>query len=279
MPCGEISKKECLECALEAAQIGGKILKKYWGKLSKIESKGYSWDLVTEADKESEKLVIAHLQSSFPEFGILSEEVGMVQENSEGYLWCLDPLDGTTNYTHQYPMVAVSIALMYQGDPVVGVTYNPILGELFQATKGEGAFLNGEKIHVSQVKTLGESLLVTGFPYDRRTQRETNYREFCYLTHLTQGVRRGGSAALDLAYVAAGRLDGYWERGLQPWDIAAGILLVREAGGKVTSYDNSAVEIPTGRLLATNGEIHEALSQAVLEAKHKPLAGSDHEET
>lgn len=169
--------------------------------------------------------------------------------------WVVDPLDGTTNFVHQFPFVAVSIALLEEGMPIVGVVYNPILHECFAAVRGLGATLNGTPLHVSSVSQLSRSLLATGFAYDRRDQPDTNYPEFARLTHLTQGVRRAGAASLDLAYVAAGRLDAYWERGVQLWDIAAGQLLVQEAGGKVTSYTGQPLDLQNIRILASNTSI------------------------
>lgn len=263
--------KDEIQHALKTAQSialeAGEILKKYWGNLHHIERKTFAWDLVTEADKESEKLIRERINASFPHHNLLCEESGLTETEETDYLWCVDPLDGTTNYTHQYPMVSVSIALLEKGNPLVGVIYNPVHNELFSAGLGLGAQLNGQKIAVSTVEDLETSLLVTGFSYDRKTAVETNYREFCYLTHLTQGVRRGGSAALDLAYVAAGRVDGYWERGLQPWDIAAGTLIVQEAGGLVTLYNKEPIDLFSGKILATNKKIHTPLSDAIQQAK------------
>ena len=188
----------------------------------------------------------------------------MGQQESE-YLWAIDPLDGTTNYAHQYPFFCTSIGLSIAGVPQVGVVFDPFRNELFRAATGLGATCNRRPIRVSQTAELSKSLLVTGFAYDRRETSDNNYAEFCHLTHLTQGVRRSGSAALDLAYVASGRLDGYWERGIAPWDITAGIVLLREAGGKVTAYDGSPLSIDSGRILATNGNIHANLSQELLQ--------------
>jgi myo-inositol-1(or 4)-monophosphatase len=174
-------------------------------------------------------------------------------------------LDGTTNYAHGYPVSAVSVGLMINGVPQVGAVYNPFRRELFRAAKGLGATCDRRPIRVSETEELSKSLLVTGFAYDRRETTDNNYAEFCYLTHLTQGVRRSGSASLDLTDVACGRLDGYWERGLKPWDVTAGIVIVQEAGGKITAYDESPIDLNSGRILATNGQIHQSLSQALLE--------------
>lgn len=256
-----------LDIATEAALSAGAILQQYWGNLQEIREKGRPGDLVTEADKAAEDAVLAVLKRHVPEHSILAEESGQMGDRQSEFLWAIDPLDGTTNYAHQYPFVAVSIGLLIEGVPQVGVVYNPIHQELFRAAKGLGATCNRRSIHVSQTSELERSLLVTGFAYDRRQTTDTNYAEFCHLTHLTQGVRRDGAAALDLAYVASGRLDGYWERGLSIWDIAAGIVLVEEAGGKVTAYDRSPMKLETGRILATNGKIHDRLSQELSQIK------------
>ena len=255
---------EFLKAALHAAHLGGQLLKRYWGKLSTINDKAYSGDLVTEADRESEEKILTYLKAEFPQHAILSEESGWHTVENAEYMWLVDPLDGTTNYAHQFPVVAVSIGLLYKGQSVIGVVFNPIQDELYQASSKQGAFLNGSPIHVSQVNSLSHSLLATGFPYDRRETRDNNYAEFCHLTNLTQGVRRAGAASLDLAYVAAGRIDGYWERGIKPWDIGAGIVLVQEAGGLVTAYDRSPLEFKDERILATNGLIHQELSREIL---------------
>lgn len=256
-----------LDIATEAALSAGAVLQDYWGNLQEIREKGRPGDLVTEADQAAEAAVLAVLKRHVPQHPILAEESGQMGDRQSEFLWAIDPLDGTTNYAHQYPFVAVSVGLLIEGVPQVGVVYNPIHQELFRAAKGLGATCNRRSIKVSQTSELERSLLVTGFAYDRRQTTDTNYAEFCHLTHLTQGVRRDGAAALDLAYVAAGRLDGYWERGLSIWDIAAGIVLVEEAGGKVTAYDRSPVQLETGRILATNGRIHDRLSQELSQVK------------
>jgi len=257
-----------LETALKAAKKGSEALLKYWGKLSNIREKTFAWDLVTEADKESETLILKTIKKEFPDHTILAEESGYAvrtkDQKETSFLWLVDPLDGTTNYTHQYPMVCISIGLLIDNIPFIGVIYNPIFKELYIAVKGRGATLNGEPIQVSKTLKINRSLLGTGFAYDRRTTPDNNYSEFCRLTNISQGVRRGGSAALDLAYVSTGRLDGYWERGLQPWDLAAGVLLVEEAGGRVSSYNNQPFDLFSGRILATNGVIHQELSATLV---------------
>ncbi|MGB7711126.1 MAG: inositol monophosphatase family protein [Microcoleus sp.] len=253
-----------LEIATEAALAAGSVLQSFCGKLEEIQEKGRSGDLVTEADKASEAVILEILGRHVPDHGILAEESGKLGDASSKYLWAIDPLDGTTNYAHQYPWAAVSIGLLIEGVPQIGVIFDPFHNELFRAAKGLGATRNRQPIAVSQISELSKSLLVTGFAYDRRETTDNNYAEFCHLTHLTQGVRRSGSASLDLAQVACGRVDGYWERGLAPWDVAAGVLIVSEAGGQVTAYDKSAFEINSGRVLATNGHIHAPLSDALL---------------
>ena len=232
--------------------------------MQKITQKGRPGDLVTEVDTTSEAIIIEIIGRHFPTHSILAEESGAINKQSQEYLWAIDPLDGTTNYAHGYPIAAVSIGLLIEGIPRVGVVYNPFRQELFRAATGLGATCNRRAIRVSQTTTLAQSLLVSGFAYDRRETQDNNYREFCYLTHLTQGVRRSGSAALDLTDVAIGRLDGYWERGIRPWDIAAGIVIVEEAGGKITAYDQKPLNMESGRILATNGHIHDSVSQALI---------------
>ncbi|AFZ44131.1 inositol monophosphatase [Halothece sp. PCC 7418] len=256
--------KTYLEIATEAALAAGAVLQDYWGNLSQVEEKGRSGDLVTNADRASETVILEIIQRHFPNHSILAEESGSFGKQQAEYLWAIDPLDGTTNYAHQYPIYAVSIGLLIAGVPQVGVVYNPARKELFRAATGWGASCNRQPIQVSKTDELAHSLLVTGFAYDRRETSDNNYAEFCHLTHLTQGVRRSGSAALDLADVASGRVDGYWERGLSPWDLAAGMVIVAEAGGKISSYDGSPVSLSEGRILASNPKIHSVLSEALL---------------
>ena len=253
-----------LDVATESVLAAGAVLKSKWGKLSDrdIQEKGPG-DLVTEADKLAEAEVLKVLKRHLPEHQILAEESGALGNAQSKYLWAIDPLDGTTNYAHGLPLAATSVGLMIDGVPTVGAVYNPFSDELFQAATGLGATRNRRPIQVSSTQKLSKSLLITGFAYDRRETNDNNYAEFCHLTHLSQGVRRLGCASMDLAGVACGRLDGYWERGIQPWDMAAGIVVLREAGGKVTAYDGSPLDIPSGRILATNGSIHDELSQAL----------------
>jgi myo-inositol-1(or 4)-monophosphatase len=236
-----------------------------------IQEKGEVGDLVTEADKKSEQVILDSLERYFPSHKILAEESGGASLNGSEFVWVVDPLDGTTNYAHQFPFVAVSIGLLYRNEPVLGVIYNPILNELFQTAKGLGAKAQGQSIHVSKTAALQNSLLATGFAYNRRHTLDNNYAEFCRFTHLTQGVRRAGAASLDLAYVAMGRLDGYWENGLKPWDIAAGAILVREAGGIVSDYDASNLKLESGRILASNPLLHANISHELMQFRKSDL--------
>jgi myo-inositol-1(or 4)-monophosphatase len=253
-----------LDIASEAVMAAGAILQANWGNLKNIEEKGLPGDLVTESDKQAEAAILKVLNRHVPDHAILAEESGKLGNTNSQYLWAIDPLDGTTNYAHGYPMSSVSVGLAIEGIPQVGAVYNPFRNELFRAATGLGATCNRRSIRVSQTSELNKSLLVTGFAYDRRETKDNNYAEFCYLTHLTQGVRRSGSAALDLTDVACGRLDGYWERGIRPWDMMAGIVIVTEAGGKITAYDGTPLNIDSGRILATNDRIHDSLSQALI---------------
>ena len=254
-----------LDVATEAALAAGAVLQNYIGNLEEIREKGRGGDLVTAADKASEAVILEILQRHFPNHAILAEESGKLGNPDSEYCWAIDPLDGTTNYAHQYPVFAVSIGCSRAGVPEVGVIFAPYHNELFRAAKDNGATCNRKEIAVSTTSELSKSLLVTGFAYDRQETTDNNYAEFCHLTHITQGVRRSGSAALDLAYVACGRLDGYWERGIAPWDITAGIVLLEAAGGKVTAYDGSPLKIESGRILATNGYIHASLSRELMQ--------------
>jgi myo-inositol-1(or 4)-monophosphatase len=247
--------------ALKAAEAAGAILKDRLGRLTDIDYKS-AFNIVTDADKASEAEVIRIIRGQFPDHRILCEESGMLQ-GSSGKRWLIDPLDGTTNYTHGYPFFSVSIAFEDEGKMLFGLVFNPLSGERFSAECGGGAYLGASKIRPSKVASLSESLLVTGFPPDTKTARYTNIPEFHKLTDLSHGVRRDGSAALDLCFVAAGRLDGFWEFKLAPWDLAAGTLIVREAGGQVSSPSGGAFNLNSGHILATNGLIHDQMVAAL----------------
>jgi myo-inositol-1(or 4)-monophosphatase len=233
----------------------GALLMSYFDRQIKIEYKGDA-DLVTAADRASEKLIVERLQARWPQHGIVGEE-GTRSETGADYRWFVDPLDGTTNFAHGYPVFCVSIALARKDDQLeAGVLYDPTRGELFAAERGQGATLNGNPLHVSKAARLAESILGTGFPSHKRHQNP-NIQFYQQLTLRSHGVRRAGSAALDLANVAAGRYDGFWEFNLNPWDTAAGVLIVQEAGGMVTRFDGTPFRLDSREVLATNGLIHE----------------------
>jgi myo-inositol-1(or 4)-monophosphatase len=236
------------------AREAGALLMTYFNPEIKIEYKG-DVDLVTAADRASEKLIVERLKAKWPEHGVLGEE-GTRSDVGAEYRWYVDPLDGTTNFAHGYPVFCVSIALARQDDQLeVGVLYDPTRDELFSAERGCGASLNGKPMRVSKTSRLAESILGTGFPSHKR-HKNPNIHFYQQITLRSHGVRRAGSAALDLANVAAGRYDGFWEFNLNPWDTAAGVLIVEEAGGKVTRFDSAAFRLDSREVLATNGYIH-----------------------
>jgi myo-inositol-1(or 4)-monophosphatase len=249
-----------LNLAIEAVQRGGAILREGFGQVTEFQLKSSHMDLVTEYDRRSEESIIELLRRECPEHGLLSEEGSSHQGEAE-YLWIIDPLDGTTNYAHGYPLFAISAALTCAGQPLVGAVYAPILNELFVAERGTGAFLNGQKMAVSRTETLKNSLLATGFPVLNRIEK--NLPAFQSFLPLTQGVRRDGSAALDLCFVACGRFDGFWELDLKPWDTAAAWLIIEEAGGRVTDLRGGPFNLEQGEILASNGRIHQQMSTVV----------------
>ena len=243
-----------LDIAVQAAREAGALQRRRLWKEHDISYKG-EIDLVTEVDKECEELIVGMLRTSFPEHDILAEENIYADKNAV-HKWIVDPLDGTTNYAHGFPWFCVSVALEVNGEVRLGVIFHPMMNELFTVVKGEGAFLNGERIAVSQRQPLKSALIATGFPYDRTRENENNIENFVNFQMGSRAVRRAGAAALDLAYVAAGRLDGYWECKLKPWDVAAGHLLVLEAGGAVTDHTGNPYSVYNHRILASNGLIH-----------------------
>ena len=240
-----------------AAYKGAEVIRSYYGKISKINKKGVI-DLVTEADVGSERKIIETIRKTYPNHVILAEESGL-NEGVADYQWIIDPLDGTTNFAHQLGLFAVSIAFALKGDIVVGIVLNPITGELFTATANEECQHNGQPVRVSKTRYVSESLLVTGFPYNLRENLPPLMDRFSNCLRTAQGVRRLGSAALDLCYVACGRFDGFWEQGLHPWDTAAGMLMVQRAGGVVTDFSNQPFNIFQKEILATNGTIHKEM--------------------
>ncbi|MDH4083956.1 MAG: inositol monophosphatase [Nitrospira sp.] len=253
-----LSKDRLLETAIAASRAAGALLLKYTADGFHVEYKN-PINLVTDADRAAEQCVIDHIRSRFPSHRLLAEERGSVAQAPSPYLWIIDPLDGTTNFAHGYPAYCVSIGLEYNGRCILGVIYDPSRDELFTAIEQGGAQLNGRPIHVSETTTLDSSLLVTGFAYDIRETPRNNLDHFCKFALKAQGLRRTGSAALDLCYVAAGRFDGFWEVRLNPWDMAAGSVIVREAAGRLTDFSGKDLSIYGQELVASNGHIHEAM--------------------
>lgn len=246
-----------LDLAIRAVKESGQIQQDWLARDKKVELKG-EINLVTEVDRRCESRIIEIIKKDFPQHNILTEETS-IPEGPSPYRWVVDPLDGTTNYAHGYPCFCTSVALEFEGKIVLGAIYDPLLDELFTAKQGHGAFLNGERISVSSTARITEALLCTGFPYDLRESSVNNVYHFNHFIMEAQAVRRDGSAALDLCYVAAGRFDGFWELKLNPWDVAAGMLLVEEAGGVVTNFSGGPLDIYGQETLATNGQIHEEM--------------------
>jgi myo-inositol-1(or 4)-monophosphatase len=252
--------------AVDAARAAGRLLRDELSGARRIAFKGSPTNLVTEMDQRAEALILERLRGAFPDDAILAEEQGAASGRS-GRRWIVDPLDGTTNYAHGLPVFGVSIALEIARRLVLGVVYDPSRDELFVGERGAGATLNDTPIRVSTAAAVGESLLVTGFPYNIRETRDTNLAEYAAFSLRARAVRRLGSAVIDLAYVACGRFDGYWELRLGAWDVAAGAVLVEEAGGRITGIDGGALEVDAPTLLATNGVIHEAMLRALKEIR------------
>ncbi|MDX1412265.1 MAG: inositol monophosphatase family protein [Nitrospirales bacterium] len=253
--------------AIKAARAGGAVLNQYAQQTFHIQKKDYDVNLLTEADLKSEEVVIKTLNHAYPSHQILSEEKGLHPSSDQRFKWIIDPLDGTTNFAHGFPMYNVSIGLEYEGTRLIGVVYDPTRNELFVGQKDHGATLNGSSIHVSATAQLDKALLVTGFAYDVHTVPDNNLKEFCHFTLRARGLRRTGSAAIDLCYVACGRFDGFWERSLHPWDTAAGTLIVEEAGGKVTHYKGEPFSIYGKEIVASNGIIHQEMVSALHEIR------------
>ena len=259
--------KEFKELAIKAAKEAGDILKENLGKIKRIDYKGRV-SLVTDIDRKAEERIIGIIKERYPSHDILTEE-SRIKERGNQYKWIIDPLDGTTNYVHGYPRYCISIALEKDGGVVLGVVYDPVPEELFLAEKGKGATLNERRISVSKIDKLDKGLLATGFPYDRREKADEYlkiYREFMVNA---QGVRRDGAAALNLCYTANGRFDGFWEEQLAPWDVAAGSLIVIEAGGRVTDFKGNRLDIYGKEILASNGRIHREMEEIITKTTKK----------
>lgn len=247
---------------LKATQAGAKVLKEYFNGTFEISSKSTANDLVTEADKKAEAAILAVIRDEYPDHYILSEETGEIASNSNTK-WIIDPIDGTVNFAHNIPLCCVSIGVEQDGEIILGAVYNPIINEFFFAQKGFGATLNDQKISVSKKTDMSKACLVTGFPYNWEEMPNDPMQVFERFVKQGQPVRRLGSAAIDLCWVAAGRFDGFWEHNLNAWDSAAGSLIVTEAGGKVTDFKGNAYKPEQRRVLATNGHIHNDLLQVI----------------
>ena len=253
-----------LNFAIQTARDAGSLLAERFGRELRVTNKS-ELDLVTESDLASERLIIDRIKTYHPRHAILAEESGVsspVDAEKSEWRWIIDPLDGTTNYAHGYPCFCVSIGLERQGRIELGVIYDPMRDEMFTAERGEGASLNGRRITVSPTDKLTGALLCTGFPYDVR-ERSEFARHFANFIMNAQAVRRDGAAALDLAYVACGRFDGFWEEGLKPWDVAAGSLMVEEAGGRISNYAGGPLSIYAPPILASNGLVHEQMMRVL----------------
>lgn len=252
-------QKTVLELASRLARAAGEIQRDRYATGLEIGTKSAAVDLVTDVDKACEALIVDALERERPQDAILAEEGGERSRPGAAWRWVIDPLDGTTNYAHAYPRFCVSIGVECQGERRVGVVYDPLMDELYHAVAGEGAFLNGSPIRVSRETALDRSLLATGFAYDRRKSEQDNLDNFAAFLKAARALRRDGSAALDLCYVAAGRLDGFWEFKLAPWDVAAGYLIVEEAGGRCSNATGGAAPASGSDVVASNGHIHEAM--------------------
>ncbi len=245
-----------LETAIGIAREAGALINNFAERRVPFELKG-EFDLVTEADRASEELIVSRLQSHFPSHTIIGEEGGQRTAGSE-YCWYVDPVDGTTNFAHGFPIYNTTLALEHKGEMIAGVVFDPTRNEMFAAEKGGGAYLNGHRIRVSKAKLVADSLVATGFP-SRKRHENVNVHFYYQLALQSHGVRRAGAAAIDLAYVACGRLDAFWEFGLNPWDMAAGILLVEEAGGKCSTMKGAPASLHGRHILTTNTMIHEEM--------------------
>jgi len=256
--------------ALKIAKRGGELQLENYGKVRKVVQKGrHGINLVTDVDKKVEHYIVRKLSNAFPDHQILAEE-GSLSKSSSPFKWLIDPLDGTTNYTHGFPFFSVSLGLEVHGKIVFGIVYAPMLRELFVAERGKGAFLNGKRIRASKEKVLIKSLLATGFPYDVGTARRNNIALFSTFLKKARAIRRAGAASIDLCYVACGRFDGFWELRLKPWDIAAGTLMIEEAGGKISGFLGEKLDLyESGDVVGSNGRVHAALLQTIRQLEKK----------
>jgi myo-inositol-1(or 4)-monophosphatase len=251
-----------LQTAIDAVRRAGEIQRRAFGGSFQIDKKG-TIDLVTEVDFEVERMVRALIAERYPDHDVLAEELGGPAKARSRFCWICDPLDGTTNFAHGVPIFCSTIALEIDGRLEVGAVYDPTRDELFTAERGRGAYLNGTRLSVSRAERLIDSLLVTGFPYTVQEKLQELVGLFAAFLARSRAVRRLGSAALDICYVAAGRMDGFWEQGLNAWDIAAGVLIVEEAGGMVTDLDGGPFVLRSGRIIASNGRIHAELREVI----------------
>jgi myo-inositol-1(or 4)-monophosphatase len=271
LPAAELER--LLAVARQAADAGAEPLRERFRQVVAIKAKGAAGNLVTDADHAAEDAVLAILAAQTPAIAVNAEESG--RRSGEGDLeWCVDPLDGTTNYAHGFPFFGTSVGLTWRGLPLLGALVAPALGQSYWAAPGHGAWCNGERLQVSRCGRVADAMLATGFAYDRIERSDNNYAEFAWFTHRSHGVRRAGAAALDLAYVAAGIFDGYWERGLSPWDLAAGVVLVEQAGGVVSGYDGSPLDLASGRVVACAPGLHSEMVADL--AQCSPLSGSSY---
>ena len=275
-PLGDESMRygDILRAALSIAHEAGAIVRERFPRtvLAQIGFKGAVYP-VTETDTAVEGMIVARLRAAFPDHRILGEEGGFVvgdQPNDGGAIWLIDPLDGTNNFAHGFPHVGVSMALLVEGQPVVGVVCDPLREEIFAATAGGGVTLNGQPVRVSDTGRLADAFLATGFPYDRLVAPDNNVERLDHFLRRSLGVRRAGAAVLDLAYVACGRFDGFWEIRLKPWDVAAGVLLVREAGGRATDFEGGPGCLSGEFIVASNGRVHDQMLRVIREGAGAP---------
>jgi myo-inositol-1(or 4)-monophosphatase len=266
-----------LQTTIDIAHEAGGLVREAFPQtaLTQVEFKG-AVNPVTEADMAAEALIIDRLRAAFPDHRVHAEESGGDDWRDPGSpIWLIDPIDGTNNFAHGFPHIAISLALVVDGQPVVGVGYDPLRDELFAATAGGGATRNGEPIHVSAIERLADAFLATGFPYDRRTAVDNNVERLGHFLRRSQGVRRAGTAVLDMAYVACGRLDGFWELWLSPWDVAAAAFIVQEAGGTVSGPDGSPDYVSAECIVVSNGLIHDEMLRVIKEGADAPHPDSD----